>query len=192
MKKLALIVILLLCLSMMFTLASCGSKDGGTETAAVGGTETGNEQSDTAHADPEAIVTKCLEAEKVCDGSFLHECLHPSVIEYYADLQAGGNVEAFRKGFIGEWDDLKEEYKDSVLSFEIHGSESITGDEFDELKELYKEEFGIDISQAVNVSLWLGEKGIINGEEVDTSNEITIISFMADGKWYVDPEFIMG
>ena len=177
MKKLTLIATLILCLTMMFTLASCGSKD---------------ESPEIDHASPEAIVSNCLEAEKVCDGSSLLECLHPSVIEYYADIQASGDVEAFRKGFLGEWDELKDKYKDSVLSFEIHGSERITGDEFDELKELLKEEFGIDISQAVNVSLWLGEKGIIDGEEVDTSNEITIISFMADGKWYVDPEFIMG
>ena len=171
MKKLTLFVSLILCLAMMFALASCSSKS-------------------KAHSSPESVVQNCLEAYSKFDADGMFDSFNEGVLQRIADEEYDGDFDACKEAFKEYVDELKEEFEGIELSFKVIEIKDLEGDDLDEVKEFFSEYYDAEVSAAASVTFEMTVKGEDEGVALDNTEEETITVIKIDGKWYVNHEDI--
>lgn len=171
MKRLTLFVSLILCLAMMFALASCSSKS-------------------KAHSSPESVVQNCLEAYSKFDADGMFDSFNEGVLQRIADEEYDGDFDACKEAFKEYVDELKEEFEGIELSFKIIEIKDLEGDDLDEIKEYFSEYYDAEVSAAASVTFEMTVKGEDEGVALDNTEEETVTVIKIDGKWYVNHEDI--
>ena len=142
---------------------------------------------------PEAVVEKYVKATIIdMDADAFLDCIHPDILKVAAEDEFDGDVDALKEQLQDMLDRLKEmmeNFGDSVkISYEILESEDIEDEDLDEIKDYFKDEYGVKVTAAANVTFEQRTKGEVMGQEVDQTQENSVTVVKIDGKWYIDPE----
>ena len=170
MKKLTRFVSIFLCFAMMFTLASCSGKS-------------------KAPNSPESVVEKFFEAYSNFDADGMLDCINEGVLQKMANEMFDGDLDEFKETYKRLLDSFyKEKLEDVKLSINVLESKDLEGEDFNEIKEYFAENYDVEISAAASVKFEMTAKGEVEGVVIDNTEEETYTVVKVDGKWYIDYE----
>lgn len=172
------LVAVVLTFAMCFALVGCGGGDGDDKGGKKGGK--------TSTKTPEQLADDLMEAmwqdySASAMYKLAHEATYDEELEEEIQVALDGMEESMES---------MEDYNAEV-SWEILGAEDMDDDDLEDFKELYADEYDLDVEKGQIVEVSMAISFEIEGEE-QTSEEETEIPFLyIDGKWYVDMESTM-
>lgn len=142
-----------------------------------------------AYNKPEKLGEKFIEAYFNFDGKGVLDLIHPNVVREAAEDEFDGDIKAFEDYFQKEFMDyIKESAQGLSISFELVEKSSLERDDFNEFADDYERRYNVEVSDVAEMVFEVRATGVIDGEEIDDSNDMEVTAVKIDGKWYIDPE----
>ena len=164
-----------------------GASGAGDTTGTV--TEGGDKADEEAYNKPEKLGERFIEAYFNFDGKGVLDLIHPNVVREAAEDEFDGDIEAFEEYFQKElMNYIKESAQGLSFSFELVDKSSPERDDFNEFADDYERRYNVEVSDVVEMVFEVRATGVIDGEEIDDSNDMEVTAVKIDGKWYIDPE----
>lgn len=141
-----------------------------------------------AYNKPEKLGEKFIEAYFAFNAKNVLDLIHPNVVRAAADEECNGDIEAFEKVFQETLDYVKSGVGELDVSFELVEKSSLERDDFNEFADDYERRYNVEVSDVAEMVFEVRATGVIDGEEIDDSNDMEVTAVKIDGKWYIDPE----
>ncbi len=124
----------------------------------------------------EDVVEEYIKAAEEVDGEAIMDLIHENILEkeFSDEDEREEAIEEFEKG-LGEIMEMCE------IQFEIGDSESLDGDDLEDLQEEYEEDYDLEVEDAEYIEVIMTIE--VYGYEQTQTNELLVIK--VDGKWYL-------
>ncbi|MBR5519343.1 MAG: zinc ribbon domain-containing protein, partial [Clostridia bacterium] len=136
----------------------------------------------------EAAAEKFVEAAGNMDADDLLNLVHEDTLEYLADDLGYDDIDEMREEMEESADEAKEMMGgiSMKVSAEAGYIEKPSKHEMQGVKEMYDEEFGLEVTDAAEVEVEMTLKVSYAGETFEESSTVDVCVVEIDGTWYLD------